>query len=767
MSPLELFRRNQKVMMTFLILLAMFAFVVLPTVSQYLQRSGPGMSDPTVAQFNGVSLTAGRVSGFTQKHYATVQFLKKLANETMRRKGTPKVPGFAFDQSTGQIQSVGINGAPNEETSIRTLQFAAEAEEQGFELDDTALEGWMEQFTDGTMSDREIYALLRQQTNNQMGKFQLFDMLRKQLLSALYFRGASATVARGQFPLQSPLDHWKNFLKLNQKATIDAYGLLVNDYVAQTDANPSQADILAVYEKGKDRYPSEQSPDPGFRRRDTASFEYLMAELQEFRDAEVAKLTEDEIKAEYERRISGGAFQLPPDAVIEEDLTIETEATAEPNETMKSAPESDAPSTPESDAPSDSKDTPKADPKNVQADQQKQVEDFAKELEEGGKLDPVSTETPSDGDQSSAADSPNGVRLVAMQSDVSTEAADAVEATDSVPPTDVQVEMTETVETAEPRYRPFEEVRDQVAQSMVENKARLALDQAVTTARSAMKKYSRERAIYETSGDTKKPAPQRPDLKALAQSLGLTYRAIGPHNPVSLADEPIANSFEEGTALSERGVPFTAFMFGVEGQVIKQDVFSPVASVDLEAQRTYLTWKTEEKAAYSPELDEVRGEVIDAIRVAQARELARQAAEVLADKANGSANLEELIPEDRKDNYFVDVGPFSWLNMVGFGSVTIGNVPELDSVDDEFMKAVFKSPGGEHVVAPNGPQRVFYVIRRTSLLPATADLRAIFSQQSERIMAMFMTDGTAAKVQEGFFDAVDEKTGFVRMELPQ
>ena len=127
MSPLELFRRNQKVTMTFLILLAMFAFVVLPTVSEYMRRSGPGMTDPVLAEFNGVSLTASRVNGFTQKHYATVQYLRKLAEETIRRGGMPQVPGFTFDQNSNQIQSVGINSSPSDDMSIRTLQFAAAA----------------------------------------------------------------------------------------------------------------------------------------------------------------------------------------------------------------------------------------------------------------------------------------------------------------------------------------------------------------------------------------------------------------------------------------------------------------------------------------------------------------------------------------------------------------------------------------------------------------------------------------------------------------
>ncbi len=805
--------------MTFLILLAMFAFVVLPTVSEYMQRSGPGMTDPVLAEFNGVSLTASRVNGFTQKHYATVQYLRKLAEETIRRGGTPKVPGFTFDQQSNQIQSVGINGSPSDDMSIRTLQFAAEAQEQGFALDDTSLDIWMEQFTDGKLSEREMFALLRRETNNQMGQYQLYDMLRKQLLANLYLRGASATVARGQFPLQSPLDHWNNFLKLNQKATINAYGVLVDDYVAETDANPSESEVVAVYEAGKDRYPNDQSPEPGFRRRETASFEYVLGELQAFRDAEVAKLSEEEIKAEYERRKAGGAFQLPADVVIlsettepettepettepemTEPETTEPAETTPPAEPAASEPADSEPAAEEAkemkEEPTDeppAENTPAADDsesaEDTQAAQQEQVETFSKELEEAGNLDDATPETD---DQSAINSAPNGVRLVVMQSDVSTETASSQQdepqqdeetatepettepestptETAAEPETTAEETATEEMEAAEPepRYRPFEEVRDQIAQTMVDGPAREARDQAIAKLRNVMRKYSRARAIYGDGTDATTPPPERPNLKALAEELGLSYRKIGPFDPVALADEPIANSVEESTALTQRGVPFAAMMFGVEGQVIKQELFTPATTVDLESQRTYLSWKTEEKEAYTPELDEVRDEVVAAIRFAQARELAKQAAEAMAETANGGTSLQELVPEDRQENYFKDLGPFSWLNMVGFGSFTIGNIPELDSIDEDFMKTVFNADGAKHVVAPNGPKRVYYVIKRTSLQPATSDLRAIFSQQSERIMAMFMSDGTAGKVQQGFFETIDEKTGFEQYQLPQ
>ena len=63
-SPFELFRRNLKPLMVLLVGLAMFAFIVLPVLDQYLRKSGGGTDGDIVASFNGRDLTRGRVSYF-------------------------------------------------------------------------------------------------------------------------------------------------------------------------------------------------------------------------------------------------------------------------------------------------------------------------------------------------------------------------------------------------------------------------------------------------------------------------------------------------------------------------------------------------------------------------------------------------------------------------------------------------------------------------------------------------------------------------------
>ena len=368
-----------------------------------------------------------------------------------------------------------------------------------------------------------------------------------------------------------------------------------------------------------------------------------------------------------------------------------------------------------------------------------------------------------------ASDAPSGESEPAEESEPATSEASEEPSSEGDSPAATSDEKTmessdeagDASASEEPNVMAFEEVKDQIARSMVEETARGALDKAITAARNQMRSYYQRVAISENKD------LERPDLKKLADELGLTHRVIGPHDPVSLADEPIAAAVQEGTEFSRRGMPFTAMMFGVEGQVPEQPMFRPVVFVQIETERSYLCWKTESTEAFTPELADVQDEVIDAIRMAQARKLALEAAEKIAEQANGGERLEGLIPDDKKDNYKKDIKPFTWLNTVGFAGISMGNVEELDSVGEDFMKAVFTDLDEKHAVATNLPGRVVYVIKRIEMQPTASDLRAIFKQPTERLLPQFMTDGSLRKVQQGFYESIDEKTGFEFMGLEQ
>lgn len=809
--------------MTGLILLSMFAFVVLPTMSSYFRGAG-AVADPVVATFDGKPLKLQRVRTFTRMHYNTVQFLEKLAEETMRQGGTPQVPGFQYDAQSQQIRSVGINQEPSDLASVRTLQFADAAQKAGFDLDDTAVKNWLARFTAEKFTQQQINGLLARETQNGMGEYHLMDMLRKQLLAEIYQRGALAgIVGPNRMPILTPAEQWQNFLKLNQKATVSAYGLLVSDFIDQTDENPPATEIQAVYQKGKDRYPNSQSPDPGFRRRETATIEYVVGNLKSFVDAEVAKLSDAEIRAEYDKQVAGGAFVMPaepakepeesekPQESSEEEMKDEPKETPAGKESEKESedekqaeqnaakyekqieelqseieaareemPEKETTEESDSEAEASGEDTNAPDePADENADETEKAEspENANSDKEDAAEEAESEDEPEAAEQSSLTTG-SATTLVLFQDDAkeasetagsetaeesetaSAEASDAAES-------DVKEETskedsekkTEEDEAPETKIRPFEEVKDQVAESMVQDKARVKLDQAMTKVRKTMKLYFAQKIQFEaTKNEDAKPI--RPELDKLAESLGLDHETIGPHNVVTIADEPIADSFEVGASFSQRGYPFTVMMFGAGSQVSPLPQFQSLATVDIPAGLSYMSWKVDSEEAFTPPLEDVRDEVVRAIRIEDARELAREEAKKIAEQANGGKKLTELVPEDKKANLTENIAPFSWMNSLGFQGATIGNVPELNSVGDEFMRAVFNAENGDAVVAANLPQDVVYVVERENVQPAIQDLKAIFKQPQERMMAMLLGNEDRGELMDGFYRSIDEETGF-------
>lgn len=890
-SPFEIFRRNLKPLMVLLTLLALFSFVVLPALDSYLRRGGGINSDPIAAEYDGIELTRGRVARTTQNHAAVVRFLSELAQSTMKKGGMPQTPGFQYDEQNGQIQSLGIDANPGEEATINTLRFYSEAKKAGFELDDTAVKNWLARFTDGTMTDAEVIALLMRSTGNQLGQQHLYEQLRMHLLADLYQRGSLVGLTNAQMPIVTPLGQWQNFLKTNQQATVDAYGVLVSEYLDQTDDKPSESEIKEVYEQGKTRinYPNDLSPAPKFRRPDSAKIEYVAADLNQFIEAEKAKLTEEQLRAEYERRLAGGDFRLPEDseteqptekaAATEEETAAKEEkeeavteeptepadedssmntlesgvrlvAAFEDEETGEEAAKKDVeevksePKKTESKKEAESKETSpqpvekkptekkpaekkptekkptekKPTEKKPEADQPAQEESAAEMKEEASKsesketkevtekeasekeasekeaskkeaakkkTEPPQAEKPEPTETQPAMDKPAGkpkkeepkkeepkaeepkTTEPKVEEPQAAKPAAEMKSEDAAAPTDA-LDLDD--EAAPTKPQTFEEVRDQIATELATQPARQALDRAVTEATKRMRRYFSERAVHESNVSvgvqTEADAPEPLDVQAMAKELGLEYGQTDKLvNRVSVADTPPGSSFGLGQNFNRRGPPFNAMMFGAQMQdgsmIPPQALFSPLRTVDLEAGVSYISWKTEDVPSYVPELDEIRDEVIQVIRTREARTLAKAAAEKIAEEAAAEGKtLAEVIPQEKQDNLVAGVGPFSWLEQVGFMQTVVANVPKLDAVGEQFMREVFTSEVGSYAVAPNDPESVYYVVKPTEFQPDMETLKEQFRQPQQRFMAQLLGNDDARNIVRGFYESVDERTGF-------
>jgi hypothetical protein len=781
-SPFELFRRNLKPLMVLLTGLALFAFVALPVLDTYMRQSAGATGSDVVATYSGTELTRGRVNYFTQNHNSVVRFLILLGQETISRGGTPQVVGFSFDDQSGQVTQVGINQFPSEMGSIRSLMLASLAQTEGFELDDNALQVWLEQYTNGTMTEKEIIGLLMRETQNRLGRPHLYEQLRTHLLAEVYEKRGVSGLFLGQSPRSGPLltpeEHWDNFLKLNRSAIVSAYGIKVADYLPETTESPSQIEIEAMYEDGKDRDPNKFSSEPGFHRQYVAKYEYVAGDLQSYIDAEVAKLSEEEIRADYDRRVKGGDFLIPVDVSLPpiEEPAAETEAEGASSSEGETADASAA----------SSSETSGSAP--VSEGEPEQTEGSAAE-DAGSETDGQTGQqeaAPSTDEQSSAANV-EAVRLVSAFQQEASEQQDGEAAQADSPQNPEQADQpadeavvdnapsedseTETVES-------YESVRDQVAEDMVRDAAQKRMADALTRVESQMQDYFRQHTKYETTvkikGDEGREPPAKPSLEQLAEELGLIHEVIGPYSVSTITEttasgefiEPIAGSVSMDSIQMGQSANFVQLAYSpasAESQEPSLGLFTPISTLSPNpgTMRQYLTWKIEQVAAYTPTLEEVKDEVVMAIRLKEARKLAVQAAEAIVSqgKDKESVELKDLIPEDKRDSLKEGLGPFTWMTSLGMSGASIGTVPEIEAAGADFMKVVFTNEAGTISVATDQPGDVVYIIQADSFQPGEEELHEQFKQPMNRFMSM-MLGNNAGEIVGGYFEKMDEKTKF-------
>ena len=826
MNPLELFRRNQKVMMTGLILLAMFAFVVIPSLGGWL-GNGPANSDPVIAEFDQTQLHASQVELFTQNHHRAVQFLSALYQETVNRGGAPNIPGASMGQ-------LGISSQPSIGNSINTMRYASEAEKLGFELDEARVDDWLQMFCDSKLTQSQLESMLRQQTNNAMGRLQLYKVLRAELLSNMYQQVAySGVVSSGRgfpMPLASPVDQWSNFKQLSQSATINAVPFEVEDFLSKVTTEPSEADIEKVYEEGKERYPSTFSPQPGFRRRTSAEISYVVADLDTYVDKRVAKLTEEEIRARYDEMVAernplvlndpgfGGGAGLPPMTLTPES-TLDDEAAngeaAKPEEAaegeadkpeMKPEPAKPEPAKPEPAKPEPAKPEP-AKPEPAKPEPAKP--EPAKP--EPAKPEPASADdTPEkpveDGGEQSSLLSPMeaAVRLVAFQEEGTGSAKPAEEKPAEEKPAEEKpaesakpegeeaatpsAELGDEADKPEekPEFKTFEEVRDEVARSMVEVDAVAEQKAALDAVKKALKDYASDYGVWVNIDQSEGDPPAEPKIQEMATKLGLQFVEVGQRDVVTIED---ATELMETLLVSARSfMRYNEALFGSDGNQ-GANLFRPVETRNMMSMpadgKVFLSWKTSQVEDHVPELEECREDVILAIRTAEARKLAEKAAQDLADQLGDGKTLVDLAPEDdvRKG------ARFNWKGQVGRNQFTrqpqygISDVPGLGAksengdedqptgqgappkfasiqVDNDFMEAVFSAADQKGIVGSDLGQNTYYAIERESMNPSDSTLLDLFENAQNRSQASQLPIDDVGEILNGFSTELSKRTGF-------
>ena len=175
---------------------------------------------------------------------------------------------------------------------MKTKSNAGQATKKGFALSDSELAVWLERFCDGLYTEAELNSLAKKTTSNSMNLPMIKEQLRLHMLAQVFINRGYAGLR-----VTTPDQTWRSFKKLNQKATANTYGVLVSDYLDEVEKlEVDSAGVTELYNEGKDKFKNPDSSEAGFRRRYSATFQFISGSPESFMADEISKLPEEELR---------------------------------------------------------------------------------------------------------------------------------------------------------------------------------------------------------------------------------------------------------------------------------------------------------------------------------------------------------------------------------------------------------------------------------------------------------------------------------------
>ena len=683
-SPFSVFRKRQKLMMAILCLLAMVSFVILPYISDLLGlRSSPNRAVVT-SKFG--SLRESDVAIMRQQHQKVLGVLTEVLQRTV-----------ADPQMAGRVRAFLESrfGPATEESVVDTWVLARHAESLGMVVNDEAINSYLEKLTQNKVQAGEIQGAFK---HAQISALQFFNAMRDELM-VIQLRDMFQVTLYATTPAQ----RWDYFRRVKESATIEALPVPASLYLDKV-ATPSDEELQKFFEENKERYPLPMSPEPGFRQPQKIQAQYFKADY----DKLVAAVTEDEIKARYEKdKKIYEPFEKAAAKRAEEAKDAEKKDSAEEKKATEET-KSDEVKKP---------DEEKKDVEEKKSDEEKKPSEEKKPDEEKKPEGTLAVERPSPFMLTALAEEEAAAK---PQATAEEPAAKPQAAEDAEKPAEKSADKpAEKPEAAVDMVKKY--IRKQITNEIV--KERVA--KMFTPLRDDMERYRRDWNNFDDArirkGSKQVPEPAKLDFDAMAKEHGLTTGETGWITAMDAAGT------EFGSSTVENVGPFALVAFS---SVTK---FRPETSRDRQG-NYYLFWKTADEKDRVPKFEDegVREEVLRTWKMIEARTPALAEANKLAEQARKEKKFLKHTFVDQPDLRVVQPDPFSWLT---FGNVPLGSAPgavRLSSVSgvdrpgEAFMQTVFGLAKGEVGVAMNAPQTVAYVIRMTELTPSETSLWSQF-----------------------------------------
>lgn len=823
-SPFSIFRKNQRLWMAGAVLIAVLSFVVAPMLQSF-SGYGPttvrgGEAKQIAASWSGGSITNEQIENELVQLSIANTFLRKLAVDVREKGGFPQVPEVRPD-----LAIVGISQESRDPAIIvQRKLMAAEAKRLGIHFDDQSVKTFLQKFVNGKISGEQIQKTLKEVSGGRMNLMDFNRLMREELAKNAMLRLANTSqrfeerVNAQGLPttvLSPPSKNWQYFTRFNRSASIEAFPVFVKDFETAVTGTPTDRELRALFDQGKEisRIDMPILTEPAFMTPSMADFEFIACDVDKIINEEMAKIPEDVLRAEYDRRVQQNQYRVPAPASPNPSTPVpgpatETEpsipgAPAAPGEPA-SSPASNLPPTLENpvenpsgnpaenppaapinvdgvDGKGDGSSQSSLNPRSGDPHAVKLVSYQEVPVQEVPVLQPPTTpETPVETPTAPAAESapqppasgePMPVEPVATEptaagAPATSEPTSPVLTLQDAPPstTPANPEPAASKPNEPPmRIQSFEEVREAIARETAAGEAFRTLDRRAAEIRDLMEIYSVNRRAYERAvaeKDKTAVAPEPLNLQSIADQYGFQYSRTG------LVDMRTASTLPIGRSRVTRGIRMNPFEFlqliRIAPDPYESDnignTYVPLTSSAMLTR--FIFWKVDHKSAETPSYESAKDAVRAVWQTQRAAELAEAKAKEIASRV-GASTLEQSLESETDRNLLLRPTPFTWLNaLVANFDIQLSNVDGLKPIGNDFMERVFSATPGDTIVAPDIAKELYYVVKVNSFAPNEEDLLNRFSAAPTTTGVQNAANLDTARTLPSWFSNLQKQLGY-------
>lgn len=826
-SPFSFFRRNQHVTMVAIVILSMVAFTISDMMTQdvnHFVTLGVLLGGAVMA-FLGISrgrwlqygiagaiaggLLAWALPGFfgaTGEFYQTsalgafdAERIRELhLRKTIANSFLEKAFAKAFGAGTERFAPRFDPYYPTvEDDAIFGELLRAEAEEMGIVVTDQMVSSYINSNTGDKLAEKDFVDIRNELSiaGRRVSEAEIIEAFRSEIAALMAYMQKAPGLSAATQP---PAALYDLFLRSQVRQRLNLVRLDVDAFVDSVP-DPSDQEVQAAFSQHRERFPGQEAPGSmGFRQFNKASLAYLQLDFKSV-EAAVPTPSDAEIEAFYNEKKD--LFYRKP---------AEPPATPETPETDDStpAPESPAPETPAPDAPRPEEPKPEepkpeepkpeepssdADPKGSPETEVPQS-DAPKADPECGPIDePTAVQTPAEPAAPGPASPTSETTSTGQEkpADTPAEPPTTPPATppESVPPTSTEKPAEDPVPFVIPpvEYRPLDdELKSEIRDQLHEERIRREIDQRLNTVMSGLQTLERERSSKRRAivkaDQSIEPKVRAEKLREFNSTLLKGMEELGKTHGFAFAETGLLSARDLstddirpiGTAQdATSGTPVFQMAFelfpGENDPYNDANLFTRKKAVKnqfaVEGQESHFVWWiTEFSPSHIPELtDDIRKEVVLALKRQKARELAQKRGEALAKILNDEAAKPEaerkpaaellqgqtVLDQAASDPVVVrQTQLFSWLeqdltpqmNFMQRPRLRMSSINYADEsggevryAGDRFMRAVFEElPAGKASVVPDDELGVYYVAHATERIADQDVLRQMFLQEGRQ-----------------------------------